>query len=75
MMASLFGDKAILEAMRTNEDDTKTAYGRAVQHQDVTLEMRQVLEQNLANERRHCAGSSRRSAECKRRYSPRPVLS
>lgn len=53
-IGSLLGDKAILEAMRTNEDDTNTAYGRAIDHDDVTPEMRQVLEQNLADERRHC---------------------
>lgn len=54
-MGSLLGDKAILQAMRTNEDDTNTAYRRAVEHSDVTPKMRQVLEQNLADERRHCA--------------------
>lgn len=54
-MGSLFGDKAILQAMRTNEDDTNTAYARAVEHPDVTAELRVVLEQNLADERRHCA--------------------
>jgi rubrerythrin len=54
-MGSLFGDKAILRAMRTNEDDTNTAYARAVEHPDVTAELRAVLEQNLADERRHCA--------------------
>lgn len=55
VMADLMGDKAILEAMRTNEDDTNTAYSRAVAHPDVTAECRRVLEQNLADERRHCA--------------------
>jgi uncharacterized protein (TIGR02284 family) len=54
-VGSLLGDKAILVAMRTNEDDTNTAYRRASEHSDVTAEMRQVLEQNLADERRHCA--------------------
>jgi uncharacterized protein (TIGR02284 family) len=53
-IGSLLGDKAILEAMRTNENDTNTAYGRAIEHADLTPEMRQVLEQNLADERRHC---------------------
>lgn len=53
-IANLLGDKAILQAMRTNEDDTNTAYGRAVENSDVTPEMRNVLEQNLADERRHC---------------------
>jgi hypothetical protein len=55
VLANLFGDKAILEAMRTNEDDTNTAYGRAVEHPEATAEIRQVLEQNLADERRHCS--------------------
>jgi hypothetical protein len=55
VMGSLMGDKAILTAMRTNEDDTNTAYERAVKHPDVTGEMRLVLEHNLADERRHCA--------------------
>lgn len=54
VLANLFGDKAILEAMRTNEDDTNTAYARAVDHPDVSPEVRQVLSQNLADERRHC---------------------
>lgn len=54
-LGHLFGDKAILEAMRSNEDDTNTAYSRAVEHSDVTVETRQTLEGNLADERRHCA--------------------
>ncbi len=53
-MGSLIGDKAILLAMRSNEDDTNTAYSRAVEHPEITAEMREVLEQNLADERRHC---------------------
>jgi uncharacterized protein (TIGR02284 family) len=53
-MGALLGDRAILEAMRTNENDTNTAYARAIEHEDVTPEIRQVLEQNLADERRHC---------------------
>ena len=53
-MASLAGDKAILQAMRTNEDDTNTAYARAADHVDATPPMREVLNQNLSDERRHC---------------------
>ena len=30
-MAGLMGDEAILQAMRTNEADTNTAYERAIQ--------------------------------------------
>lgn len=54
-MGSLLGDKAILQAMRSNEDDTNTAYRRAVEHPGVTDDVREVLGQNLADERRHCA--------------------
>lgn len=32
--ADLMGDAAILKAMKTNEDDTVTAYERAIRHED-----------------------------------------
>lgn len=54
VLANLMGDAAILRAMRTNEDDTNTAYARAVEHADLTPEMLRVLQDNLADERRHC---------------------
>lgn len=52
-MASVMGDKAILTAMKTNEDDTNTAYERATKHEDVSTEIRKVLAANLDDERRH----------------------
>lgn len=52
-MGALMGDKAILMAMKTNEDDTNTAYERAVSHKGLTAEMRKVLSSNLSDERRH----------------------
>lgn len=33
-LADMMGDAAILKAMKTNEDDTVTAYERAVRHED-----------------------------------------
>lgn len=33
-LADLMGDAAILKAMKTNEDDTVTAYERAIRHED-----------------------------------------
>ena len=54
-MASLMGDKAILFAMKTNEDDTNTAYERATHHQGKSAELQKVLNSNLADERRHRA--------------------
>lgn len=53
LLADLLGDKAILQAMKTNEDDTNTAYERAVKHADVDMTTRQVLERNRADEARH----------------------
>jgi rubrerythrin len=49
------GDKAILQAMKSNEEDTNTAYGRAVEHEDTPAQVKATLEQNLADERRHHA--------------------
>jgi len=33
-LADIMGDAAILKAMKTNEDDTVTAYERAIRHED-----------------------------------------
>jgi uncharacterized protein (TIGR02284 family) len=52
-IGALMGDKAILMAMKTNEDDTNTAYERATHHKDMSAEMKRVLSGNLADERRH----------------------
>jgi hypothetical protein len=54
MLGSLVGDQAILEAMRSNEADTNTAYERAVGHPGVEGATREVLKRGLADERRHC---------------------
>lgn len=53
MLGSFVGDTALLIAMRTNEDDTNKAYERACARQDLTKEMREILEHNLQDERRH----------------------
>ncbi len=52
-IAGMMGDKSILKAMKTNEDDTVTAYERAVEHKATTDEARGVFEQGLKDERRH----------------------
>ncbi len=53
VLAGLMGDKAILSAMLTNEEDTNTAYERMLGRQDVWNEARTVLENGLQDERRH----------------------
>ena len=53
VLAALAGDKAILRAMKTNEDDTNTAYEQATSRDDLTPEVRDVLARSMQDERRH----------------------
>ena len=55
VLASLVGDRAILLAMKTNEDDTNTAYDRIISRGDLPSYVRAVIERGLADERRHRA--------------------
>lgn len=54
-MADLMGDSAILKAMKTNEDDTVTAYERAARHDDALPKSRAFFEKALHDEERHRA--------------------
>jgi uncharacterized protein (TIGR02284 family) len=65
IIASLVGDHAILLAMKTNEDDTNTAYERAMARNDLTPDVRVVIERNLGDERRHRAWIEARLAAAK----------
>lgn len=47
------GDSAILKAMKTNEDDTVTAYERASQHGDAIPKSKDFFAKALADEQRH----------------------
>jgi uncharacterized protein (TIGR02284 family) len=53
VIAGLAGDRAILMAMKTNEDDTNTAYERASKRDDMPQHLIQIFTRNLADERRH----------------------
>lgn len=52
-LADLFGDAAILKAMRTNEEDTVAAYERASQHQDAIEKSRAFFQKAHSDELRH----------------------
>jgi uncharacterized protein (TIGR02284 family) len=52
-LASLMGDRAILVAMKNNEDDTNTAYERAVEFDDLPGDVRAIVESALDDEQRH----------------------
>jgi rubrerythrin len=54
LIAGLAGDKQVLQAMKTNEDDTNTAYERAIKHEEAG-DLATVFEKNLSDERRHRA--------------------
>jgi rubrerythrin len=52
-LATMMGDRTILAAMRTNEEDTVTAYQRAATHQEAPMEARRVFERAHSDELRH----------------------
>lgn len=52
-LADLMGDGAILEAMRTNEDDTVSAYERASNHPSALPKTLAFFQKALADECRH----------------------
>jgi rubrerythrin len=52
-LAQLFGDKAIIAAMITNEDDTNTAYERMHERTDKWPETIEIIERGWQDEIRH----------------------
>lgn len=54
VIGSMLGDRGILEAMRSNEDDTVTAYDRAVAF-DAPPAIHGLFKRNQADEHRHRA--------------------
>jgi hypothetical protein len=53
VIGNLAGEKGVLMAMRSNENDTNTAYDRAVTRNDVSSELALLLRANQEDERRH----------------------
>ena len=51
--ADMLGDRAVLQAMKTNEDDTNTAYERAAGRSDLPQAAVPVIQSALGDERRH----------------------
>ena len=66
VIAGLGGDVAVLRAMKSNEDDTNTAYERAVARDELTDDIIDLLQRNLDDERRHRAWIVRRIDELQR---------
>jgi uncharacterized protein (TIGR02284 family) len=55
VLGSVEGDRAVLLAMKTKEDDANVAYDHAVERDDVPADVHDVLVQNRNDERRHRA--------------------
>jgi rubrerythrin len=55
ILANLVGDKAILRAMRSNEIDTNTAYGRINNYDNIPGEIKEILKKGLLDEKKHLA--------------------
>jgi rubrerythrin len=53
VLAGLVSDRAILYALKTNENDTNVAYERASRNEAVPPQIRALLRASLADERRH----------------------
>lgn len=53
VLANIVGDKAILQAMSSNEIDTNVAYERMNQREDKWPESIEILQRGLEDEKRH----------------------
>lgn len=54
-IGQLMGDKGILRAMKSNEEDTTTAYDRAAERDDLDAEIKAVIDTAQGDEHRHKA--------------------
>jgi uncharacterized protein (TIGR02284 family) len=71
LVGSVLGDRAILRAMKTNEDETNRAYERAAARSDLPQAVMEIVQKNLADERRHRAWIVER-LETKPVHAPTP---
>lgn len=55
ILANMVGDNTILQAMKSNETDTNTAYERMNDHKDKWPEAKEFIKNGLQDEKRHKA--------------------
>lgn len=55
VLGSLVGDKAILKAMHSNEEDTNTAYERMISRTDKWPDAENIINEALKDEKKHKA--------------------
>jgi uncharacterized protein (TIGR02284 family) len=66
VIADLLGDRAVLEAMRINEETTTKMYQRASTDPGLPTRIREILQRNSSDERRHLAWIEQRLARASR---------
>ncbi|MGZ6095416.1 MAG: DUF2383 domain-containing protein, partial [Polyangiales bacterium] len=73
LLGSIVGDRQVLSAMKTNEDDTNLAYERAIDRElPLSGYVTSILTRNLGDERRHRAYLVQAIASLGRRGDRRP---
>ena len=55
VLGGLMGDRAVLEAMKSNEDTTSKTYQKATREPGMPRRVRDVIERNSLDEQRHFA--------------------
>lgn len=63
VLGGLVGDRAVLTAMKSNEDTTTKTYEKATREAGVPIRVRTILERNLADEQRHLGWIEQRLAQ------------
>ena len=74
VLGALSGERAVLEAVRSNEAEAVSAYADAVSQRGIPVDVMSVLERQLAVERRHYAALGAR-LEPSRSTTDRPPAS
>jgi uncharacterized protein (TIGR02284 family) len=62
LLGGLVGDRAVLEAMKSNEETSTKTYRSAIEDHAFPDHMRTVLERNFADEQRHLSWLEQRSS-------------
>jgi uncharacterized protein (TIGR02284 family) len=63
VVAGLVGDRAVLTAMKSNEETTTKTYDKATREAGVPIRVKTLLERNFADEQKHLAWIEQRLAQ------------